>query len=80
MAVHCDDGVSASLNAYGWWSCWLAREVWGGVVHLIDTCDIPCDFFVDASLVGLLKTLKTRTLIGHACLQAELMFGHRISL
>jgi hypothetical protein len=52
-AMHCDDGVSASLNAYGWESCWLARGVGGGVVHLIDTCDIPCVFFVIGSLVAL---------------------------
>jgi hypothetical protein len=52
-AMHCDDGVSASLSAYGWESCWAARGVWGGVVHLIDTCDIPCDFFVNVSRVGL---------------------------
>ena len=57
MAIHGGDGVSASLNAYGWQSCWLALEAWGGVVNLIDTCDIPCVFFVNASLLGLAKTL-----------------------
>ena len=57
MAIHGDDGVTASLNAYGWERLWLAHETWGGVVNLIDTCDIPCVFFVNASLVGLAETL-----------------------
>lgn len=87
VAIHCGDGVSASLNAHGWWSCWLAREIVGGVVHLIDTCDIPCVFFVNVSLVGLPnpKAVTVLGLIKHAylkacfLLQAELMVDDTVA-
>jgi len=59
---HCGDRVHVyvGLNAYGGLErCWSARETWEGDVHLIDTCDIPCVFFVDVSLVGVSETLQS---------------------
>lgn len=51
----------------------LARGVWGGAVHLIDTCDIPCVFFVIVSLVWLSKTFDDTTPPQSTLLLAEIM-------
>lgn len=57
VVMHCDDRISGLQCIRVVKRCQLARETWEGVVHLIDTCDIPCAFFVNVSLLSNLKAL-----------------------
>ena len=57
VVMHCDDRISGLQRIRVGEKCWLARETWEGVVHLIDTCDIPCAFFVNVSLLSNAKAL-----------------------
>ena len=59
--MHFDDRMSKGFQRISVVErCCAAREAWGGVVHLIDICDIPCVFFVNVSLVRNAKILAKR--------------------
>ena len=58
VVMHCDDRISGLQRIQVVERCRLARETWEGVVHLIDTCDIPCAFFVNVSLLSTVKALE----------------------
>ena len=66
VVMHCDDRISGLQRIRVVERCRLAREAWEGVVHLIDTCDIPCAFFVNVSLLSNAKALAIYIAMWHA--------------